>query len=330
MRVFVSAVVAASIAMSPSIMAQWPSYPTPNVPMLNGKPNLDAPPPRTADGKIDFSGVWEAGRAGGGGGGGRAGGGAGAAGGGRVGAAGGAQAAPGGGGAQAPRGGGAAADGGGGQGGGGGRGRGAARQVTPDGIPYATFFDIGANFEGGAAGLPLTPWAAALKKERMDNNMKDNPDANCLPIGHMQLWLHPQPRKIIQVPKEIVMIWEANYGLRHIFTDGRPSPDNDPTPWWYGYTVGRWEGDTMVATTTHLRDGMWLDVNGTPLSDQGKIIERMRRPTYGSMEIDITIEDPKAFTKPITVRVNQRIMLNEELIEFICNENEQSSKHYGK
>jgi hypothetical protein len=199
--------------------------------------------------------------------------------------------------------------------------------VTADGIPFATFFDIGANMEGG---LPLTPWAAALKKERMDNNMKDNPDAHCLPIGHMQLWLHPQPHKTIQVPKEIVMIWEANYGVRHIFTDGRPSPNNDPQPWWYGYTVGRWEGDTLVATTTHIRDGMWLDVNGTPLSDQATIVERMRRPTYGSMEIDVTIEDPKAFTRPITVRVNQRIMLNEELIEFICNENERSSNHYQK
>ena len=107
-------------------------------------------------------------------------------------------------------------------------------------------------------------------------------------------------------------------------------PTNDPQPWWYGYTVGKWEGDTLVATTTNLRDGMWLDVNGTPLTDQGKIIERFRRPNFGTLEIDITIEDPKAFTKPFTVRVNQRIMVDNELIEFICNENEQSSDHFVK
>jgi hypothetical protein len=240
----------------------------------DGTPNLDAPPPRTADGKIDFTGIWAAA---GGGGGGR------------------------------------------------GRGRGAAPPPPPGTPPLATFFDIGQNIEGGA---PMQPWAAELKKTRMADGMKDNPDAHCLPIGHMQLHLHPQPRKYLQTPTEIVMIWESNYGLRHIFLDGRPSPDNDPQPWWYGYTIGRWEGDTLVATTTNLRDGMWLDVNGTPLTDQARIIERFRRPTYGRIEIDITIEDPKAFTKPFTVRVNQRIMLDTELIEFICNENERSSKHF--
>jgi hypothetical protein len=205
-------------------------------------------------------------------------------------------------------------------------GRGGAPNLTETGIPIATFFNIGQNMEGGTA--PMTPWALALRKERMDKNMQDNPDAHCLPIGHMQLHLHPQPRKYIQTQDELTMIWEANYGLRHVFLDGRPAPDNDPVPWWYGYTTGRWEGDTLVATTTHIRDGMWLDVNGTPLTEQGIIIERFRRPSFGYMEIDVTIEDSKAFTKPFTVRVNQQIMVDSELIEFICNENERSSRHY--
>ena len=82
--------------------------------------------------------------------------------------------------------------------------------------------------------------------------------------------------------------------------------------------------------TTHIRDGMWLDVNGTPLTDQATVVERFRRPYFGNLEIDITITDPKAFTKPFTVRVNQRLMVDTDLIEFICNENEQSSKHYEK
>ena len=208
-----------------------------------------------------------------------------------------------------------------GRGEGGGRGSGAAAQPT-DRPPLATFFDIGANIKGGA---PMQPWAAALKKQRMVDNLQDNPLSHCLPIGHTQLWLHPQPRKIVQTPRELLMIWETNFGLRHVFTDGRPAPGNNPQPWWHGYTTGRWEGDTLVATTTNLKDGMWLDINGTPLSDQATITERFRRPTYGSMEIDITIDDPKTFTRPFTVRVNQYILLDHELMEFVCNENEQSS-----
>ncbi|HEX5420202.1 MAG TPA: hypothetical protein VFY39_09395, partial [Gammaproteobacteria bacterium] len=191
--------------------------------------------------------------------------------------------------------------------------------------PLATFFDIGANIPGG---LPIRPWAKALKDKRIAANDKDNPDAHCLPLGYMQFHLHPQPRKMIQTPRELVIIYESNYGLRQIFTDGRSLPDNDPEPWWYGYSVGRWDGDTLVVTSNHFRDGGWLDVHGSPLTDQATITEKFRRPDYGHLQIDITIDDPKAYTKPFTVRVNQKIMLNTNLIEFICNENEQSSRLY--
>jgi hypothetical protein len=177
----------------------------------------------------------------------------------------------------------------------------------------------------------MTPWAAELRAQRTKDNAADNPDAHCLPIGFTQFHTHPQPRKILQTPTEIAIIYESNYGLRNIYLDGRKAPppdDQDVAPWWYGYTVGKWEGDTLVATTTHIRDGMWLDVNGTPLTDQATVVERFRRPVFGNLEIDVTITDPKAFTKPFTVRVNQRLMVDTDLIEFICNENEQSSKHY--
>jgi hypothetical protein len=193
--------------------------------------------------------------------------------------------------------------------------------------PVAAFWDLETNVPGG---LPLTPWAAALKKERMASDMKDNPDANCMPMGITQFHMQPQPRKIVQTPKLIVILYESNYGLRYIYTDGRTLPkQGEPQPWWYGYSVGRWEGDALVVTTNNLRgaeegpyDG-WLDVRGTPYSGQATFTERFRRPTFGKLEIDVTIEDAKAFTKPFTMRINQRVMVDEEPIEFVCNENQQ-------
>ena len=191
--------------------------------------------------------------------------------------------------------------------------------------PVATFANVGANIQGGP---PFTPWAAELRKQRMASNSRDNPDANCLPIGFMQLHTHTQPRKVVQTKDDMVIVYEPNYGLRQILTDGRSLPDNDPQPWWDGYSVGRWDGDVLVVESTGFRGDGWLDVNGSPFTEQLKLTERFRRPTYGRLEIDITIDDPKAYTMPWTVRVNQRLAPDDQLIEFICNENEQSSKHF--
>jgi hypothetical protein len=189
------------------------------------------------------------------------------------------------------------------------------------------FRDIGASMKDG---LPLQPWAAALKKERMASNSMDNPDAHCLPLGNIQLHTHVDPRRILQTPSLVAMIYEANYGLRQIHVDGRPAPDNDPQPWWYGYSRGRWEGDTLVVETTRFRDGGWLDINGSPLTDAAKMTERFRRPNFGTLEIQVTVDDPKAYTRPWTVTLTQRIMVDTEMIEFICNENEKSSDHFVK
>jgi len=213
-----------------------------------------------------------------------------------------------------------------GEGGGAGRGRGAAPSppADPGSPPIATFFELGANVPGG---LPFTPWAAALRKEREAANAKDNPDANCLPMGITQFHMHGQPRKVLHTPLLLTFVYEANYGLRYIYTDGRAlPPQGEPQPWWYGYSVGRWEGDALVVETNNLRDDGWLDVRGSPLTDQARITERIRRPTYGKLEVDITVEDPKAYTKPFTVRVNQQISPDDEPIEFICNENQQFRK----
>ena len=187
------------------------------------------------------------------------------------------------------------------------------------------FFDISA---GVAGGLPLQPWAAELKKQRLAGNSMDNPDAHCLPLGNLQLHTHPQPRKIIQTADVVVILYEGNGGVRQLFTDGRPLPATDAQPWWFGYSSGRWMGDTLVVETTGFRDGGWLDVNGTPLTDRGRTIERYRRTSYGFMDVEVTVDDPKAYTRPWTVTIKQRLMGDDELIEFVCLENERSSSHF--
>ncbi len=189
----------------------------------------------------------------------------------------------------------------------------------------AAFFDIGSQVPGG---LPFQPWARALRDKRAAENAKDNPDAHCLPLGNMQLHLHPQPRKIIQSRNQLVILYEGNAGVRQIFTDGRPLPTGDPQPWWFGYSTGRWEGNTLVVQTASFRDGGWLDVNGSPLTDAGRMTERFRRVNYGTLELELTVDDPKAYTKPWTVTLTQRLMPDDELIEFICQENERSSAHF--
>jgi hypothetical protein len=288
-----------------SIAAQWPRHQESGVPRdAQGNVLMDAPAPRSADGKPDFSGLWMRANS----------------------------AQPGGRGERGGRGeqaqsGNTNAPFTGGRGGVVVELPTAPFPVDPNGPPIATFFEAGGNIPGG---LPYTPWAADLRKRRMDLNAKDNPDANCLPMGFLQFHQQPQPRKIIQTPKLILIEYEANYGIRHIYMDGRPlPPQGEPQPWWYGYSVGRWEGDTLVVETNNLRgaedsayDG-WLDVNGSPYSQQARFIERFRRPTFGHLQIDITVEDPKAYTKPFTVRVDQRILPDQELIEFVCNENNQ-------
>lgn len=303
MKALIHAVAAALIlaAIPAALLAQWPSYATPGVPKLpDGKPNLEGPTPRAADGKPDLSGIWQVE--------GSPGFGSGAFPASPPPAASSTVTAPPGPAASQPPG--PPPAGGIGQG------------SRPRGI--SQFFDIGSTVKGG---LPFTPWAAALRKERKENNNKDNPDAHCLPLGLMQLHLHPQPRKLIQTPGLIVILYEAQAGIRQIFMDGRPLPKNDPDPWWYGYSIGHWDGDTLVVETTGFRDDVWLDVEGSPLTNTGKMTERFRRLNYGHLEIEVTVEDPKAYTKPWTVKINHHVLLNTDLIEFICNENEKSDVH---
>jgi hypothetical protein len=201
---------------------------------------------------------------------------------------------------------------------------GASQGLGPAGPGLNQFWNIASGLKDG---LPLQPWAADLRQRRVAENSKDNPDAHCLPLGLMQLHTHPQPRKIMQSPGVIVILYEGNGGVRQIFTDGRPLPRNNPQPWWYGYSTGKWDGDTLVVETTGFRDDGWLDVEGSPLTEAGKLTERFRRVNYGNLEIEITVDDAKAYTKPWTVKVNQRVMVDTELIEFVCQENEKDAPH---
>jgi hypothetical protein len=200
---------------------------------------------------------------------------------------------------------------------------GAGGDIIPAAVRTSQFWNLGASFKDG---LPFQPWAAELHRQRVASNSEDNPDAHCLPLGVMQLHTHGQPRKMIQTPGVIAIVYEANSGLRQIFTDGRSLP-KDAEPWWYGYSVGKWDKDTLLVESTNFRDLGWLDVEGSPLTESGKIIERFRRPDYGHLEIEVTIDDPKAYTKPWTVRVYQRILPDTELIEFVCQENERDDRH---
>jgi hypothetical protein len=199
----------------------------------------------------------------------------------------------------------------------------ATGEIIPLSVRTSQFWNLGAGFKDG---LPFQPWAAELHTQRVADNSKDNPDAHCLPLGVMQLHNHGQPRKMIQTPDVVVILYEANGGIRQIFTDGRTFPD-DPEPWWYGYSIGHWEGDTLVAESEHFRDLGWLDVEGSTLTESGRIIERFRRIDYGHLEIEVTIDDPKAYLKPWTVTVHQRLMPDTELIEFVCQENSKDDPH---
>ena len=293
------------VVASSTLLAQWPRYTPPGV--LKGPDNnvnLDGPVPKASDGKPDLSGVWDiipcidcpqrGGR------------GQGAA----------AAPAQGRGGDAAPaaqgRGDGAAA---------GGRGRGAGGQAG-GGAARATMGNVGGDLPGGA---PYQPWAADLVKKRMADNSKDNPDALCLPMGMAQMNAHPYPRKIIQTPTEVVVIYEGSgTTVREIFLDGRTLP-KDPEPWWNGYSVGRWDGDTLVIESSNFLDGGWLDVTGSPLTDQGKLTERISRPSFGTLKIEVTVDDPKAYTKPFTVAVNSHLALDTDLLEYACLENEKDA-----
>jgi hypothetical protein len=253
------ALLTAAVAVS----GQWLKYPTPGVPKLpDGRPNLNVPAPRTADGKPDFSGLWEAGT----------------------------------GGVSAPVAG--------------------AAELAPE------FQNIAAKL---GSSLPYRPATLELVKKRQAENGKENPDGLCLPLGAVRMHSHPFPRKMLQVPGLLLILFEKNVEYRQIFTDGRALP-NDPQPSFNGYSTGRWDGDTLVVETAGFRDDIWLDGAGNPVTSAAKVTERFRRPNFGNLEIQVTVDDPKSYTAPWTVTLKQTLRLDTDLIEYFC-ENEKDIPH---
>jgi len=180
--------------------------------------------------------------------------------------------------------------------------------------------NMGTGLQGG---LPYQPWLAALVKQRSANNAKDDPHVACLPDTFLRAYSLPHLLKFVQTPDLLVMLNEMNAGYRQVFLDGRPLP-NDPTPSWQGYSSAKWDGDTLVVNSAGFRDDLWIDWNGSMIMSDATVQERIRRPDYGHLEIVVTVDDGKAYTKPWTATLRQRIALNTELVDEICLENEKS------
>lgn len=277
-------------AMTATLAAQWIKYPTPGVPRLpDGSVNVNAPAPK-ANGRPDFSGLWT----------------------------------------------------------------GATLLADPacagkpgcigqEPIPVQALhigLSSGEQFQRLRSGgmnplelLPYQPWAVDVMKRRSafnqgvvargdDDSIVDQ-HARCMPPNYPRAWALPQYRRIVQTADRLVVLHEFNASYRQIFTDARPLP-SDPSPSWQGYSSGRWQGDTLVVETVGFRDDLWLDLAGSPMTDAARVTERIRRPRYGSLEIEVTVNDPKAYTKPWTIRLDQAIVVDTELLDDNCLENEQS------
>ena len=185
--------------------------------------------------------------------------------------------------------------------------------------------------------LPYQPWAAELVRKRgiyagrgIGDPKKDDiidQHARCLPPNFPRAWLLPQYKRIVQTPRFIAILHEFNASYRQIFLDGRPLPV-DPVPTWNGYSSARWDGDTLVIQSAGFRDDLWLDMSGSPLTEAGHVTERLRRVNYGTLQVEVTVDDRNAYTKPWTVRMDQAIVLDTELLDHICLENEKDVAHF--
>ena len=208
---------------------------------------------------------------------------------------------------------------------------------TPDGKPDLSglwalndqtyWYDIGANL--GPAGIPLQPSAAAVYKTRRDYEGKDNPIARCMPAGVPTIDIIPTPFKILQTPASLAILYEYKMQYRQLFTDGRAFP-KDPNPNWMGYSAGPGDRDTLVVEIMGLKDNTWLDLFGHPATDALRVTERFHRRDFGNLDLEITMPDTKAYTKPWPITLHYKLQPDSEILEWVCVENNKVEHMVGK
>jgi hypothetical protein len=205
--------------------------------------------------------------------------------------------------------------------------------VDPKGAPLGVehqvfsqyFVDITAGMK--PADVPILPAARELLMKRLQSNGTDSPQAHCKPSGIPWANSIPLPYKIVQTPQLILILYEENSIFRQVFMNGR-QPVKDPEPRWMGYSTGRWDGDTLVVETTGFNDQTWLDAMGHPHSTDLRLTERFRRRDAGHLDIDVTINDPKSYSKPITYTQKTTQQSGEDLLEYFCTENEKDVQSF--
>jgi len=200
-----------------------------------------------------------------------------------------------------------------------------ATNGSGDEPPSQYFINIFADFKPGEA--PLKPATAALLRQLEQTYAKVSPLSHCLPEGMPLAEMAPAPYKIIQTPGMTVMLYERDTTFRQVYTDGRKLPDN-PQPTWLGYSVGKWDGDSFVVDTLGFNDRSWLDARAHTHSDAMRMTERFHRLDFGHMEVLLTIDDPKTYTMPFTIKLRQRLLPDSDLLEDFCAENEKDLRHF--
>lgn len=176
---------------------------------------------------------------------------------------------------------------------------------------------------------PLRPEAAEQYRRLSENRGRTSPTINCLPPGLSEVDLGPFPYKIVQTPGLIVVLYEAFGGHRQIYLDGR-KPPADPEPLWLGYSAGKWDGDTLAVDTVGFNDKSWLDAFGHPHSEDLHLVERLHRRDFGHLDVQLTIEDPKAYAKPFTIKFTDLLVSDSDIGENFCAENEKDRPHLGR
>jgi hypothetical protein len=202
-------------------------------------------------------------------------------------------------------------------------------QGTPEGVEHEIFpryfVDIAKDLKPEQ--IVLRPAADAVFKARLASEGKESPEARCVPVGVPAINTFPSPFKIIQMPRLIIMLYEKDTTFRQIFMDGRALP-RDPNPSFMGYSVGRWEADALVVESVGFKDGGWLDRMGHPHSDQMRLTERYRRRDFGHLSIEMIVDDPGTYAKPVTYTQPTILLPDTDLLEYFCTENEKDFRHF--